>query len=427
MAERSGQAGSAPVTLGGARLPNARRGPVELGGLTLSEPPTLRVDAKGVVMQANAAAAAMIGATDPDRLGGAALRDLFAGQEPDLRLRRVDGGELPVRVVQTPVPGTGLHAVLLVDVSDLASAAAELREERRRLTDVQHVAGIASWEFDPATGKTVWSDSHYEILGIERGSVEPGARGRAGPGPPRRRRKWCATYWGSHQFSGEAIDIEYRIVRPDGDVRWLRGEARSTGRRGRPARPGHRLHPGHHRAEPDQRRAGPRAGPAGRGPADGQHGQLDAATCTTGRRYRSEVLRRDVRQRSAAPSDETFMPGVHPDDQLLITEMRDKLLTAQTDEPLEVEIRDVGERVSTSAARGPSSTPTARSSSCWAPSRTSPQQRLLERQLLDDRRRLRDAQRVGRAWAPGSGTRAPTDACGRRCCTSCSACRQATR
>src|SRR5436190_1479554 len=114
VAERSGQAGGAPVAPG-ARLPNARRGPVELGGLTLSEPPTLRVDAKGVVMQANAAAAAMIGAPDPDRLGGRPLRELFAGQEPDLRLRRLDGSELPVRVVQTPVAGTGLFAVILVD------------------------------------------------------------------------------------------------------------------------------------------------------------------------------------------------------------------------------------------------------------------------------------------------------------------------
>src|SRR5262249_45755075 len=142
----------------------------------LPEPPTLRVDPKGVVMSANAAATAMIGETEPDRLGGVALSDLFSGQEPDLRLRRVDGSELPVRVVQTPVPNTGLRAVMLVDVSDLASAAAELREEQRRLTDVQHVAGIASWEFDPATGETVWSDSHYEILGVERGSVVPGAQ-----------------------------------------------------------------------------------------------------------------------------------------------------------------------------------------------------------------------------------------------------------
>jgi len=224
VAERSGQAESAPVTLGGARLPNARRGPVELGGLTLSEPPTLRVDSKGVVMQANAAAAAMVGATDPDRLGGVALRDLFTGQEPDLRLRRMDGSELPVRVVQTPIPNTGLHSIVLVDVSDLAAAAAELREERRRLTDVQHVAGIASWEFDPATGKTVWSDSHYEILGIERGSVEPGAQAVLDIVHPDDV-EMVREYWSNHQFSGEPIDIEYRIVRPDGAVRWIRDRA----------------------------------------------------------------------------------------------------------------------------------------------------------------------------------------------------------
>ncbi|MEV6602572.1 EAL domain-containing protein [Kutzneria sp. NPDC051319] len=403
MAERSGQAGRAPVTLGGARLPNARRGPIELGGLTLSEPPTLRVDAKGLVMQANAAAAAMIGATDPDRLGGAALRDLFAGQEPDLRLRRVDGSELPVRVVQTPVPGTGLHAIVLVDVSDLASAAAELREERRRLTDVQHVAGIASWEFDPATGKTVWSDSHYEILGIERGSVEPGAEAVLDLVHPDDV-EMVRDYWSNHQFSGEAIDIEYRIVRPDGDVRWLRGEARSTvgvdGRLG--------LVTGYIRDITERNRTNDELAHERARLVEAQRmARIGSWTLdvNTGYTYRSEVLREMYELVGGSSSDETFMPGVHPDDHLLITEMRDKLLTAQTDEPLEVEIRDVGERVYICRARAQLSS-NGKVEQLLGTIQDVTEQRALERELRDERRRLSDAQRVASlgTWEWNTGT-----------------------
>jgi diguanylate cyclase (GGDEF)-like protein/PAS domain S-box-containing protein len=391
VAERSGQAGSAPVTLGGARLPNARRGPVELGGLILSEPPTLRVDAKGVVMQANAAAAAMIGVPDPDRLGGVPLRQLFAGQEPDLRLRRSDGSELSVRVVQTPVPGTGLFAVILVDVSDLASAAAELREEQRRLTDVQHVAGIASWEFDPATGQTVWSDSHYEILGVQRGSVVPGAEAVLDLVHPDDVQK-VRDYWANHQFSGEPIDIEYRIVRPDGDVRWLRGEARSTvGMDGRLG-----LVTGYIRDITERNRTNDELAHERARLVEAQRMALIGSWTVdvhTGSTYRSEVLR-EMYQRVGAPDGDDFMLGVHPDDRLLISEMRDKLLAAQTTEPLEVEVRDIsGERVYICRARAQLSV-NGKVEQLLGTIQDVTDQRALERDLRDERRRLSDAQRV---------------------------------
>lgn len=37
----------------------------------------------------------------------------------------------------------------------------------------QRVAHLGSWEWDIASGKVIWSDEHFRILGIEPGSVDP--------------------------------------------------------------------------------------------------------------------------------------------------------------------------------------------------------------------------------------------------------------
>jgi diguanylate cyclase (GGDEF)-like protein/PAS domain S-box-containing protein len=381
-----------------------RRGPVELGGLALPEAPSLLCDPKGVVMRANTGVVAMAGATDPRQLIGRPLRELLVGPETDLRLRRVDGSELAVRVVRTPVPNTGLQAILLVDISDLASAAAELREEQRRLTDVQHVAGIASWEFDPTTGITVWSDSHYEILGLKRGSVVPGAQAVLDLVHPDDLDK-VRDYWGNHQFSGEPIDIEYRIVRPDGEERWLRGEAKSTvsvdGRLG--------LVTGYIRDVTERNRTNDELARERLRLVEAQRmARIGSWTLDprTGHTYRSEVLLEIYEQLGGARDDESFLPVVHEPDRLLMTEMRDKLLAAQTDEPLEVEIRDtIGERVYICRARAELG-PNGKVTQLLGTTQDVTEQRALERELRDERRRLSDAQRVASlgTWEWNSAT-----------------------
>jgi PAS domain S-box-containing protein len=47
------------------------------------------------------------------------------------------------------------------------------RRTERFLADAQRVAHVGSWEFDAATGATVWSDELYRLYGEEPGSYEP--------------------------------------------------------------------------------------------------------------------------------------------------------------------------------------------------------------------------------------------------------------
>jgi len=193
--------------------------------------PALVCDRSGLVIQANEALAKMAGLSDPDELTGARLRRFVLGSDDDAALAWPGGGPVTrVRVARVPLApaadGTELVMVLLVDVSDLQRAVHALAEERRRVAEVERVAGIGSWEFDPRTGETVWSTGHYELLGIESGSVVPGASAVLDLTHPEDREK-LAAYWREHRATGATIDIEYRVMRPSGEWRRLHGLAKA--------------------------------------------------------------------------------------------------------------------------------------------------------------------------------------------------------
>ena len=400
MAERVTRAS---VVLGPARKPGGQVTP-DLDGLVLPEPPTLRCDAKGVVMQANPAAVALAGAASADQLEGRPLRELLVGPPTELRLARVDGTELPVRVARTPVPGTGLQAVHLVDVSDLASAAAELRDERRRLHEVQRVAGIGSWEYDKATETTVWSQTHYELMGIEPGSVVPGAQAVLDVVHPEDRDR-VAAYWHNRESSGDMIDIEYRIVLPTGELRRIRGVAApKVGEHGVTERITGYIRDVTTQWQTDRELATERAR------------LLEAQRIArigswsyefgTGAIHRSEVLLELYAELGVVPDDDLFC-GVHPDDRPALVELRRKLLKADSEEPFEVEVRsELGDRVYRCRARAQLS-PSGQLERVHGTIQDITEARAMERQLRDDRRRLADAQRAANLgtweWDPRTG------------------------
>ncbi|MQA14098.1 MAG: EAL domain-containing protein [Pseudonocardiaceae bacterium] len=190
--------------------------------MELPDAPALVCDS-GVVIDANTAAARLAGRRIGSLVGLPADR-LLVGADSDAELLGPDGRAVPVRVVRWTLPGSDLLVLLLVDVSDLRSAGDALRTERRRLTEVERVAEIGSWEYDPFSGETQWSPGHYEILGVGRDIglvgadtvldvVHPDDHGRV------------AAYWRECVKTGAAVDIEYRVVRPDGEVRTISARA----------------------------------------------------------------------------------------------------------------------------------------------------------------------------------------------------------
>ncbi len=132
------------------------------------------------------------------------VRDVVASAE----VVRDAAGE-PVKLVGT-----------LLDITDRKRAEGALRRSEELYQEAQRIAHLGSWEMDIATSESVWSDEFFRICGYEPGSIKPTAEiGFEIIHPDDRER--AAAHVGHAIETGEPYDIEKRIVRPDGTVRWV--------------------------------------------------------------------------------------------------------------------------------------------------------------------------------------------------------------
>ena len=97
-----------------------------------------------------------------------------------------------------------------------------MRDAARLLADVQRLADIGYWEWDVRTDRVTWSEELYRIFGVEADGFEATYRTYVQLLHPDDRdlvedtvRRACGT--------GQDYSMEHRIVRPDGEVRWLLG------------------------------------------------------------------------------------------------------------------------------------------------------------------------------------------------------------
>lgn len=115
--------------------------------------------------------------------------------------------------------------VLVTDITERKRIEEEVERSRARLAEAEHVARMGSWEWDIASGEIVWSDGLYQIYGIRREDFDP--RYRPGGSPyvhPDDRERIDAELRRVVETCGQ-LDLEYRIVRPDGRVRRLHSRA----------------------------------------------------------------------------------------------------------------------------------------------------------------------------------------------------------
>jgi diguanylate cyclase (GGDEF)-like protein/PAS domain S-box-containing protein len=375
----------------------------------LPDAPSLLVDRAGVVMRASAAVAELAGVDDPDKLVGRQLGHILVGTGPELRLTAGDssGGDtdgVPVRVVRWRVPGSGMDAVLLTDVSDLVATTRTLSDERRRFAEAQQLARMGWWEFDHVTHETTWSDTLHDMLGAEPGSLTPGLAAMLRfihPDDVDRAR----VHWQRHQHHGEALDIELRIVRRDGELRWVHAIAS--------ARP------------PGSSTSVPVTGYA-RDVTDRHHTRntlaeeraalLDAQRIARMGSFTYDLRTNEIRRSEALdemhtdvgvePSDDDPLVNVDPRQRGMLTALHDRLVDTTFDEPVEFEINGIADdRVYVVRVSGkPDESGVVATLQGTVQDVT--QHRVLERQLLADRRRFEDAQRAARLgtweWNPHS-------------------------
>ena len=111
------------------------------------------------------------------------------------------------------------------DVTKYRAVERQLVQDRRLFGDAQRVARLGTWEWNTATNECVWSTMLYELCGVDPGTpvsyedyvnlVHPDDRG------------WVKQRAAELATDGKPIELEHRLIRPDGARRVFRcrGEA----------------------------------------------------------------------------------------------------------------------------------------------------------------------------------------------------------
>jgi PAS domain S-box-containing protein len=121
--------------------------------------------------------------------------------------------------------GAALRAITATDITEMKSAEFEIRESEARLEEATRIAQLGTYKFYWDTGKVHWSPQVYTIHGVAPG----------GPSITTERYREIVHPDDRHlydqvcqdQIDGKPIrGVEYRIIRKDGAVRWLRKDGR---------------------------------------------------------------------------------------------------------------------------------------------------------------------------------------------------------
>ncbi len=155
--------------------------------------------------------------------------NMAAGEpfEGEMRLRRADGEYRWFLVRTDPLRDEQGNLVkwygASIDIEDRKRADAALKESQRRLEEAQRIAHVGHWDRDLETRRITWSDEVYRILGLpleERDS--PRTEWLEVVHPQDRPRLSFAIE--ELERGIRRLDVEFRIVRPNGEVRFLHSQ-----------------------------------------------------------------------------------------------------------------------------------------------------------------------------------------------------------
>jgi len=146
----------------------------------------------------------------------------------EYRIVRPDGEVRWMRSRAYPIPGNadGVAGVAGVtrDITRQKAATEELRRSEEMHRRAQRIGGLGHWELDPETRDLTWSDEVYRIFGLDRGAFAPTAASFQGRVHPDDRAAQAAA--DEAALAGiSPLDLEHRIIRPDGEVRHVHERA----------------------------------------------------------------------------------------------------------------------------------------------------------------------------------------------------------
>ncbi|MBL9120244.1 MAG: response regulator [Phycisphaerae bacterium] len=160
-----------------------------------------------------------------------AIEALLCGATP--RFEEVVSGMPPcgsqvhlrLRACTVDLPqGRGV-ALVLDDFTEKVGFERELNDYAQRMAVAIEAGHVGTFSYDLASGRVEWSPWHFRILGIEPGGFDGTLTGFLRFVHPEDRDRIVAQMEASRE-SREPIRSAYRVVRPDGAIRFVEGEAR---------------------------------------------------------------------------------------------------------------------------------------------------------------------------------------------------------
>jgi PAS domain S-box-containing protein len=128
--------------------------------------------------------------------------------------------ELEQRVQERTVELSQANEDLLVEIAQRTRIDQTLRDSEERLRLAQNLSGLGLWDWYPSEDLVVWSDEHFRIFGIEPGSRTFDSADFSALVYPDDRAAFESVMRHALRAGGE-LETEYRIRRPDGQVRWV--------------------------------------------------------------------------------------------------------------------------------------------------------------------------------------------------------------
>ncbi|MFW5667005.1 MAG: PAS domain-containing protein [Coleofasciculus sp.] len=112
-----------------------------------------------------------------------------------------------------------------IDINDRKTAEANLRLSEARLTEAQKIASVGSWESNRLTGEIIWSTELFRIYGLEPNPKPLTYKQHLTLIHPDDRCLFTQQVKNAIK-TPQSYTIEYRIIRPDGEIRYLEGRGK---------------------------------------------------------------------------------------------------------------------------------------------------------------------------------------------------------
>ena len=138
------------------------------------------------------------------------------------------GEVIPVEVSAKAIDYGGFDAILSIarDLSERRRAERELRESQELLAEAERTSHVGSYHVDWVQGTSRWSEEAVRIIGmVPLGKETSPAETFLRSVHPQDHDRLCQA-WDRATIVGGEFEIEYRVLTPDGDIRWVLNKAR---------------------------------------------------------------------------------------------------------------------------------------------------------------------------------------------------------